>query len=177
MIDLSVLDYQDDGAWRWQLSDADGTVLAEHEVRLDRGGTEFRLLTDLYRNLWRLEADPARRARSEQTLLSRVGRYIASQVFGPVHGAIAMRAPVTVRVAVPPAAVGLLAMPLELADGGNGPLALNGTVFFYQPGTQAGSDDEAGPPDQVRVLAVFALPETSSALGLVQERRALVQVL
>ena len=177
MIDLSVLDYQNDGVWCWQLSDADGTVLAEHEVRLDRGGTEFRLLTDLYRNLWRLEADPGRRARSEQTLLSRVGRYIAGQVFGPVHGAIAMRAPVTVRVAVPPAAVGLLAMPLELADGGKGPLALNGTVFCYQPGTQAESDDEAGPPDQVRVLAVFALPETSSALGLVQERRALVQVL
>ena len=34
-----------------------------------------------------------------------------------------------------------------------------------------------GSTDRLRVLAVFALPETSSALGLVQERRALVRVL
>ncbi len=177
MLDLSVLDYQDDGAWRWRLSNAGGTVLARHQVRLDRASTEFRLLTDLYRNLWRLEADPARRARSEQDLLSRVGRYIAGQVLGPVQDAIAAQAPVTVRVIVPPAAVGLLAMPLELADGGDGPLALHGTVFCYRPEGQAADDEDSGSTDRLRVLAVFALPETSSALGLVQERRALVRVL
>ena len=105
MLELSVLDYRDDGAWRWRLSDADGTVLARHEVRLDKGSSEFGLVTDLYRNLWRLEADPARAARSEQGLLRRVGRYIAGQVLGPVHGAIATRAPVTVQVLVPPDAV------------------------------------------------------------------------
>jgi tetratricopeptide (TPR) repeat protein len=176
MLDLSVLDYQDDGAWRWRLSDADGTVLARNQVRLDRGSTEFRLLTDLYRNLWRLEADPARRPRSEQDLLSRVGRYIAGQVLGPVQGAIAARAPVTVRVMVPPAAVGLLAMPLELARGGDGPLAQHGTVFCYRPEGQP-ADDDRGATDRLRVLAVFARPETSSALGLVQERRTLVRVL
>ena len=107
MLELSVLDYRDDGAWRWRLSDADGTVVARHEVRLDKQSTEFRLVTDLYRNLWRLEADPARRVRSEQDLLRRVGRYIAGPMLGPVQAAIEARAPVTVQVMVPPAAVGL----------------------------------------------------------------------
>ena len=174
MLELNVLDYRDDGAWRWRLSDADGTVLARHEVRLDKQSTEFRLVTDLYRNLWRLEADPARRVRSEQDLLRRVGRYIAGPMLGPVQAAIEARAPVTVQVMVPPAAVGLLAIPLELADGGSGPLALHGTVFCYQPEEQAA--EQSGSSGR-RVLAVFALPETSSALGLVQERRALVRVL
>ena len=177
MLELNVLDYRDDGAWRWRLSDADGTVLARHEVRLDKQSTEFRLVTDLYRNLWRLEADPARRVRSEQDLLRRVGRYIAGPMLGPVQAAIEARAPVTVQVMVPPAAVGLLAIPLELADGGSGPLALHGTVFCYQPEEQAAGDEQSGSSGRLRVLAVFALPETSSALGLVQERRALVRVL
>jgi len=177
MLDLSVLDYQDDGAWHWQLSETDGRVLVRHEVRLDRKSTEFRLVTDLYRNLWRLEADPARRARSEQDLLHRVGRYIAGPVLGPAQAVIAARAPVTVQVMVPPAAVSLLGIPLELADGGSGPLALQGTVFCYRPEEQASGDEDSGSTDRLRVLAVFALPETSSALGLVQERRALVRVL
>src|SRR5450631_1333144 len=177
MLDLSVLDYQDDGAWHWQLSETDGRVLVRHEVRLDRKSTEFRLVTDLYRNLWRLEADPARRARSEQDLLRRVGRYIAGPVLGPAQAVIAARAPVTVQVMVPPAAVSLLGIPLELADGGSGPLALQGAVFCYRPEEQATGDEDSGSTDRLRVLAVFALPETSSALGLVQERRALVRVL
>src|SRR5215813_5800097 len=102
-----MLDYVDDTAWRWRLTDEQGAVLAQHDVRLDRTSTEFRLLTDLYRNLWLLDADPARRLRSERELLSRVGAYTAAEVLGPAGQAIAQLAPVTVRVTVPPAAAGV----------------------------------------------------------------------
>jgi CHAT domain len=177
VLDLSMLDFADNAAWHWRLTDQAGTLVAQHDVQLDRTSTEFRLLTDLYRNLWLLEADPARRPRSERELLNRVGAYTASEVFGPAGQAIAQRAPVTVRVIVPPAAVGVLAMPLELADWGKGPLALCGTVFCYVPGSWPPEDGHPKPVGQLRVLAIFALPETSSALGLVQERRALIRVL
>jgi hypothetical protein len=68
-------------------------------------------------------------------------------------------------------------MPLELAGGEEGPLALHGAVFCYWPEGQPAGDDDPGSTDRLRVLAVFARPETSSALGLVQERRALIRVL
>ncbi len=176
MLDLRVLDFTGQDAWRWQLTDQDGSLLARHDVRLDRNSAEFGLATDLYRNLWLLDAEPTRLRRSERELLARVGAYLAAEVLGSAGRAIAARVPVTIRVALPPPAVGLLAMPLELADLGDGPLALHGAVFSYVPQAYAPAGNRAEQGAEVRVLAVFALPETSSALGLVQERRTLTRI-
>jgi tetratricopeptide (TPR) repeat protein len=176
MLDLSLLGYQGEDTWQWQLRDQAGGLLAQHGVRLDQANAGFQLATDLYRHLWLLDAEPARRRRSERELLGRVGAYVAAEVLGPVGQAIASRAPVTVRVTVPSAAVGVLAIPLELADWGDGPLALHGTVFCYVPEVRAFGPELPGPGSELRMLAVFARPETSSALGLVGERRALVRI-
>lgn len=176
MLDLVLLGYQGENAWQWQLRDQAGGLLAQHGVRLDQANAGFQLATDLYRQLWLLDAEPARRRRSERELLGRVGAYVAAEVLGRVGQVIASRAPVTVRVTLPSAAVGVLAIPLELADWGDGPLALRGTVFCYAPEVRAPRPEQPEPGSELRMLAVFARPETSSALGLVGERRALVRI-
>jgi tetratricopeptide (TPR) repeat protein len=176
MLDLVLLGYQGEDAWQWQLRDQAGGLLAQHGVRLDQASAGFELATDLYRQLWLLDAEPVRRRRSERELLRRVGAYVAAEVLGPVGQVIASWAPVTVRVTVPSAAVGVLAIPLELADWGDGPLALHGTVFCYVPEARAPGPELPEPGSELRMLAVFARPETSSALGLVGERRALVRI-
>ena len=176
MLDLGLLGYEGEDTWQWQLRDQAGGLLAQYGVRLDQASAGFQLATDLYRQLWLLDAEPARRRRSERELLGRVGTYVAAEVLGPVGQVIASWAPVTVRVTVPPAAVGVLAIPLELADWGDGPLALHGAVFCYVPEARALCPQQPEPGSELRMLAVFARPETSSALGLVGERRALVRI-
>jgi hypothetical protein len=170
MLDLRLLGYEGEDAWQWQLRDQADGLVAQHGVRLDQASAGFQLATDLYRQLWLVDAEPARRRRSEREVLGRVGAYVAAEVLGPVGQAIASRAPVTVRVTVPSAAVGVIAIPLELADWGDSPLALHGTVFCYVPEARTPSPEQPEPGSQLRMLAVFARPETSSALGLVGER-------
>lgn len=191
MLDLLVVDYIGESQWTWRLLDESGNLLAEHRVRLDPGSTDLSLLMDLYGNRWRLPPDPEQRAAEQQRLLDRVSDYAAAQVLGDVGRQISERTPVTVRVVMPPTAEGLLAMPLELARWPAGSLADQGTVFCYgaqsAPEPSSGQDASAryvSPPDgdadrvrPLRVLAVFALPETSSALGLVKERRVLEQLM
>jgi tetratricopeptide (TPR) repeat protein len=176
MLDLGLLGYEGEDAWQWQLRDQGGRLLVQHDVRLDQTSAGFQLATDLYRQLWMLDAEPAQRRRSEHELLGRVGAYVAAEVLGPVGQVIASWAPVTVRVTVPQAAVGVLAIPLELADWGDGPLALHSAVFCYVPEARAPRPQQPKPGSELRMLAVFARPETSSALGLVGERRALVRI-
>lgn len=191
MLDLLVANYVSESRWTWRLSDEGGTALAEHHVRLDPGSTDLSLLTDLYGNRWRLPQDPEQRVAEEQRLLARVGDYAAAQVLGDVGLAILERAPVTVRVSLPPTAEGLLAMPIELARWPAGSLADHGVVLWYsaqpaaesEPGQEPAAryaspkGDDADRVWPLRMLAVFALPETSSALGLVKERRALEQLM
>jgi tetratricopeptide (TPR) repeat protein len=179
MLDLRVSEYVSDTEWRWQLTDAAGTLLAHHDVSLDPACAEYALLTDPYQNLWRLDVHPAYRARSERNLLRKLGAYVAAEVLGSAGEFVLSCAPVTVRVIVPALSAGLLSLPLELAHWGGEPLALCGVGFCYDPAEELASPAASGPEDRsadrLRMLAVFALPQTSSALGLVRERRSLVR--
>ena len=190
MLDLTVVDFMGAARWRWRLSDHDGSSLVSgQDVVLDPGSADFQLASDLYRHQWLLDTDPRLRRSSTRDLLRRAGSYLATTVLGEAGRLIAARAPVTVRVALPQEAVGLLTMPLELADFGDGPLAQHGVVLCYAPAPASADVAGAGPgrgsapgasdgrsTGGLRMLGIFALPETSSALGLVRERRTLVRV-
>src|SRR5580700_5695858 len=159
--------------WRWLLTDqATGTPLADHQVTLDDPAAEpdVRAFDDLYAYL-RWNAEPDRRPRSEAMIVNRLGEWAAGAVLGPVAGAIAAAAPVTVRVTVPEQAAFLLSWPLELAHAGGRPLAARGDVTFAYdlpvPGGPA-RPAEAGPA--LRMLAVFSLPSRTSVLALRRER-------
>lgn len=185
MLNLDIAGFTSTASWTWRLTDDDGSLLAGQDVRLDPTSTDFSLLTDLYGNRWRLDEGPVRQRRSQTRQIEQVGNYTAAEVLGPAVSVIAARAPLTVRVNLPSTAVALLAMPLELARYQDETLAARGVVFCYRPCRQEGPssslanrpdrNDERGGP--LRALAVFALPQTSSALGLVRERRALEDLL
>jgi len=122
---------------------------------------------------------PNRRDASASALLARVGAYAADQVLGDVAGALHARAPVLVALRLPPEAVQLSSLPLELATVAGRTLVESGVVLAHQvvqslAPSLAQRPTEPGPR---RVLAVFALPEGLSALALVRERRALTSLL
>src|SRR5690606_8661014 len=93
-----------------------------------------------------------------------------ARVLGERVGArIVERAPVTVRVRVPPEAELLLLRPSELAHVDGVPLAARGDVsLVYEVETPARGKPPVG--DRLRMLAVFSLPTESTALGLRRER-------
>jgi hypothetical protein len=144
-------------SWTWRLADEAGETLAEQPVRIDLDEPSLALAKDVYRNLWRIDMDP------RQRFLTRIGDFVSQQVLGDVSRALSERAPLTVRVGVPRAAMHLLALPFETAP-------LDGVTFCYDPGGAPPPPAHTGTP---RVLAIFSLPAESSALALTRERRAL----
>ena len=112
-------------AWRWVLTEPGGALVADHQVRLDRGEPGYEAFTDLYGYLrWR--ADPEDRVASEAALVAAAGRWIGERVFGAVGSALAARAPAVVRVIVPGPARVVAFRPLELAVVGGRSLAAQG---------------------------------------------------
>src|SRR5690606_15753112 len=103
-------------------------------------------------------------------LLAQVGAWLGVRMLGERVGArIAERAPVTVRVRVPPEAEFLLARPLELAYVDGMPLAARGDVsLVYEVEPPARKKLPVG--ERLRRVAVFSLPTESTALGLRRER-------
>jgi len=167
---LQMVDVVSDLAWRWLLTDEDtGSALADHTVSLDPDDADLAAFSDLYRYL-RDNAVPDRRVPSEIALVARVGTWIGREVLGSSVGqAIVAAAPVTVRVQVPPRAEFMVFRPLELAHVGGVPLASRGdvTLVFDFPGT---TGPKAPVADRLRMLAVFSLPTSTSALALRRER-------
>lgn len=170
---LRAVEVADRHRWRWLLEDAgSGEPLADHQVALNPAARGVRAFEDLPRYLrWR--ADPDRRVESEAHLLTQVGAWLGARVLGERVGArIVERAPVTVRVRVPPEAEFLLLRPLELAHVDGVPLAARGDVsLVYEVEAPARGKPPVG--ERLRMLAVFSLPTESTALGLRRERYAL----
>ncbi len=162
-LQLTVTDYEDDTSWRWELRDAAGAFLADHEVDLDRGAKKARAFFDLPGYL-----EAYRAIRTPEELLAEAGAWIGEHVLGAVADALGARLepPATVvRVAVPEEAQGLLRRPLELAhvpvDGRGLALAEACVRFVYhrddapEPG---GTKPAAGAPgdEKLRVLGCLA---------------------
>ena len=172
---LEVREFVDLTRWRWVLSTASGTFLADHEVRLDAGCWEYEAFTDLLRYLqWHVAPD--RKAEDEARIVAETGAWIGSQVLGPLADALVEARPATVRVVVPSEARAMLFWPLELARAGGGPLAVQDATLVMEAGPPMGGDvSPVG--SQLRVLGLFSLPEGGQPLNLRRERHSLVRLI
>jgi tetratricopeptide (TPR) repeat protein len=175
---LEASEFRDLTSWRWALTGPGGSLVADHEARLDAGCWQFEAFGDLLGYL-RWHAAPDRRLEDEARIVAEVGRWIGEEVLGPVAAALVKSRPATVRVIVPSEpreARSLLFRPLELAHVDGKPLSLQGVTLVMQ---LSGNDQADVPPvrDRLRVLGLFSLPEGGQPLNLRQERYALVRLL
>ena len=185
---LEAREFTDTTRWRWVLLSSEGTLLAEHEVRLDPESWQFEAFTDLHQYMW--HAAPDRFAADAARIIAKTGDWIAAEVLGaPVTGAL-VRArsagPVTVLAVVPPP---LLSAPLGLARADGMPLALQEITFVVDsrtippgsPGLPLSGILSPAPAvpegDRLRVLGLFSLPEGSHSLNLRRERDSLVRLI
>jgi hypothetical protein len=171
---LEVRDFAGPDRWRWVLTDASGTFLADHEVRLDAASWQYEAFGDLR---WYLQwhSAPDRRAEDEARIVAEVGAWIGSQVLGPaVAAALGERRPATVRVIVAPPAVDLLYRPLELAHANGKPLAVQDVTLVMEATPGGPAIEPVG--ERLRVLGLFSLPEGGRPLNLRRERAELVRL-
>jgi tetratricopeptide (TPR) repeat protein len=155
--------------WTWKLTRADGTVLAEHEVRLDPADASFAAFSDLHAWLrWR--TSPDRRRSDELRLIDGLGRWTGAEVLGTVGTILGeYRAePAVVRVQVPKGASWLLDRPWELAHLGAGVrLAEQPVSLVFE--TAAAATGKEMLSTALRIFAVFSLPSDADALALRRE--------
>jgi hypothetical protein len=171
---LDIARYLGPGRWYWALSDSTG-VVADHEVELATGDWQYDAFARLGRYL-RLTVSPACPLSSEAQIVEDLGRWIGTDIFGPIGPALLDRTPATVEMRFPAEARPLMFRPWELAVVGDLPLARQDVSLVMVP-------PEAGPArpkdpikDQLRMLAVFSLPEGAPSLILREQRRALVRL-
>ena len=169
---LVASEFMDATRWRWALHSSEGTLLAEHEVRLDPGSWQFEAFTGLHQYMW--HATPDRFAADAERITAEAGDWIAAEVLGaPVTSALLRSrsdGPVTVLVTVPPP---LLSAPLGLARADGVPLALQDITFVVisrtipagSPGSRlsAITSPPLPSPSPPRPLPVPAVPEESPA--------------
>ena len=178
---LDVTEFSDEAHWSWELTNTRGEVLARHRVSLNTTAAEYEGFVDLYGYLhW--HAVPHRTMEDTSRLVAGVGRWIGAHVFGGIAAEIvasAAVAPVVVRVRVPDKARVLFARPLELAYVGDRPLALRDISLVLESANQGipAREGHAQGEGQLRMLAIFSLPESEQALGLRWERHQLEQLI
>jgi tetratricopeptide (TPR) repeat protein len=171
---LEVCDYAGPSRWLWRLIAPGGELVAAHRVDLDVGCWQYVAIGDLHGYL-RLHAAPDRRLADEARIVHLAGRWIGEHMFGEVGRALTERAPVTVNVVIPEAARIVAYYPLQAAVVGNQVLA----------GWRVGLALTVGSPrmrvkepvgDQLRILALFSVPDGMSALNLRKERYGIEQL-
>ncbi len=174
-LSLEVRDFESATRYRWALVGPSGELMAEHRVQLDARSPEYEAFTNLHGHLdWRAVPEPRIRHLDEARITGEIGKWIGTQVLGPVGTAIAAAAPTTVRVIVPRAAADLLYCPLELAYAAGRPLALQGVSLVMQLDDPPGvlrADQPRPAASHLRVLGLFSLPVGERALNLRHERQ------
>jgi CHAT domain len=172
---LRVVDYKDPDHWRWLLTDAQDSFVADHEVALDPAEAEYAGFADLAGFL-QDRAVPDRRLASEAELVDRVGGWTGRRVLGEEVGrALVDAGPVVVEVVLPEDAGFLLYRPLELAHVGGVPLAVQDVSLVFQIEGEALAGAKAPVAGRLRLLAAFSLPTGGTALALRRERYALTR--
>ena len=175
---LEVTDWVGPSRWRWVLKGPGGEFLADFEVDLNApGGRQdpaFEGFTDFEWFLrWRAAID--RRLDSEMELVAEVGDWITQRALGPaVAGALARR-PGPVLLVLPPEAQMLAYRPWQAARVRGRTLAASRVTFVTDPvGRPAETKRPVG--ERLRMLAVFSLPEDTTALNLRRERYELARL-
>lgn len=163
--------------WRWVLTDANGTFVADHSVALNPSETKYQALFKLRAFLWEFAA-PDRRETEERRLMENLGAWIGDVVLGKSIGdkIIAHSAPpIIVRVRVPPVAERVLFMPLETAHARGKPLAVQGVSLVFEVVDEAPlwSAIPISDRHRLRLLALFSLPPEGVPLNLRRERQML----
>jgi hypothetical protein len=165
---LSLEDFKNQNEWRWVLLDERSSFINDHVVKLDPKDFEYEGFTDLYK--WvRTHEELDNLRESRRRLTAQVGRWVGEKVFGRI-GADILNAgtPAVVRVQLPDAAASLLYRPFELAYVNGVPFALQHISLVFDIKGVPGDKIPVG--EQLRILAVFSLPDQTSPLGLRRER-------
>lgn len=162
------MDVKSPSQWRWRLYDEHEQLVATHHVELDENSSEYKAFQDLdkYVRCNRLPHDPLG---SETQIVEWIGQWIGSQVFG------GLRLAGTVRVVLPVEAEFLLSRPLELGHINDEPLARRRVTLVYELVGAGHAIAKEPVADRLRLLAVFSLPTSTSALALRAERRGLTR--
>jgi hypothetical protein len=95
-LSLEVRDFESATRYRWALVGPSGELMAEHRVQLDARSPEYEAFTNLHGHLdWRAVPEPRTRIRhlDEARITGEIGKWIGTQVLGPVGTAIAAAAP------------------------------------------------------------------------------------
>ncbi|MFC4035028.1 CHAT domain-containing protein [Streptomyces polygonati] len=182
---LELADFRasDEGmSWRWVLTGAGGVFEADARIRLDRLDWQYDAFEDLYGYLgWRV--DPARRIAGEAGLVRQVGEWIGSRVLAGVGVRLLEYAQASggclVRVVLPPDARIMALRPLEAAVVNGAALALARVVFRHEVRAAVGGGSRASKHpvgDALRILALFSLPDSTTALNLRRERHELARL-
>jgi hypothetical protein len=163
-----------EGSWRWRLLDDAGGTVERHEVSVDADEWEWEALRDLPAAA-KQQFDPADPIGAEALLASRIGRWTADRLLGPVAARLAREAPAEVTLTVPAGADWLLGVPLSIAEVDGSTLAFRGVVFA---GSSAADAPAAKEPigARLRVLAVFSVPVGQALLDLRRERKGLADL-
>ncbi|MFH8772159.1 MULTISPECIES: CHAT domain-containing protein [unclassified Streptomyces] len=176
---LEVKDWAGPSRWRWLLSGPGGEFLADHEVDLDApGGRDapgWEGFTDLEWFLrWRAAVD--RRLEHEAELLTEVGEWITEWALGRSVAQELARRPGPVHLVVPQGPGQMLAYrPWQAARLHGRTLAESKVTFVTDPlGRPPTMKRPVG--EKLRMLAVFSLPEDTTALNLRRERHALARL-
>lgn len=175
---LAVTEFTDLTRWNWVLYNKSGTALAGQEVRLDPKDAWFEAFTDLQSYVsW--QAAPDKRFAQEARIVTALGDWIGTNVFGPAIGnALLEHGPVIVEVILPEGAEALAYLPLEAARLQNRPLAANDITLVIRPPAASGPPPKpSGTVSTLRVLGLFSLPEGGNALNLRRERQSLVDLM
>jgi hypothetical protein len=163
-------------SWRWTLADDQGTTVAEHQVSLDDAAWQFQALTDLSR----YARDHSNGVPDDEArIVTEVGDWIGEHIFGPLGAILVDARPAIVSVLVPGLDSQLAMLPLESARIGGVPLPLHRvtlvTVSADETAAAARWPDQID--DQLRVLALFQVPDGAQALNQRRERQKLAELL
>jgi hypothetical protein len=178
---LTVTDYAGPSRWRWELAALNGRLVADHDVHLGESGWEYEAFSNLSEYL-RVHATPDRRLQREAEIVAEVAAWAGREVLGQVGAALleaARSGPVTVRVIVqhePPGARQVAYLPLELADAGGKPLALQGVTLVMQTEGHSQGAGKTAVGERLRALALFSAPDGQRPLSLRRERTAFTRV-
>ena len=179
---LEPTDVQSASSWRWILYDGEGEAppLATFSVNLDCRAKEFVAFQDMPRYMrWHASIDSWHE--DEDRIIREVATWVRENVFGgEICRMIEDRAPCSIRVLIPPDARFLLYYPLDVMrlDAGSALLSSELSFVFDIVGSRNVFEPAARTQSgRIRILAVFSMPTTASALALRTERYKLTRMI